>query len=68
MKYVYLVYDEIHGTIVVCGTPETATRIVNEKANSYRINPMAEFADIGDRTNSFCGRDVIYWTREEVIE
>lgn len=68
MKYVYLVYDEIHGTMVVCGTPEAATRIVNEKANSYKINPMTEFTDMGDGTNNFCGRDVIYWIREEVIE
>lgn len=66
MKYVYLVYEECHGLIGVCGTPEAATAMVNENAIGWDIDPATEPSDYGDGTDGY-GWDTINWRREEVL-
>ena len=34
MKYVYLVYDDWHGLLCICATPESATEKVKDEAFS----------------------------------
>jgi hypothetical protein len=66
MKYVYLVYEECHGLIGVCGTPEAATAMVNENAVGWDIDPATEPSVYGDGTDGY-GWDTINWRREEVL-
>ena len=66
MKYVYLVYEECHGLIGVCGTPEVATEMVNENAAGWDIDPTTEPSVYGDGIDGY-GWDTINWRREEVL-
>jgi hypothetical protein len=66
MKYVYLVYEECHGLIGVCGTPEAATKMVNDNAIEYGMNPTDQLSVYGDGIDGY-GWDETYWRREEVL-
>jgi hypothetical protein len=65
-EYVYLVYEECHGLIGICGTPKVATEMVNENAIGWDIDPATEPPVYGDGTDGY-GWDVINWRREEVL-
>lgn len=65
MKYVYLVYDDWHGLIAICGTPERATQMVKDDAFSSGL-PEDTPLDYDDEER--WGWDgATWWAREEVI-
>jgi hypothetical protein len=61
--YIYLVYDECHGIINYCGTPEAATKIVLDNIGGYDIDPNLIRPDVSE---DYYGWDVLHWRREEV--
>lgn len=68
MKYVYLVYDENHGLMSICATPEIATNEVKYMAEQwYKLDTTNEPLDY--ESEDCWGWDgVAYWDREEVRE
>lgn len=66
MKYVYLVYDENHGLMSVCATPEVATNEVKCIAEQwYQLDIENESLDY-DSEECWGWEGVAYWNREEV--
>ena len=66
MKYVYLIYDDWHGLIGICATPEKATEMVKDDAFSSGL-PEDTPLDYNDEDR--WGWDgATWWQREEVIE
>lgn len=64
MKYVYLVYDDWHGLIAICGNPERATQMVKDDAFSSGL-PEDTPLDYDDE--ECWGWDgATWWVRREV--
>ena len=57
MQYVYLIYDDWHGLLRICATPEKATEQVKDEAFSGGL-PAERWGWEG----------VACWVREEVIQ
>lgn len=67
MKYVYLVYDDIHGLQGVYADKEKATETVNNIAfNIYEI-PKTDIPDCDDEED-YGFEGAATWTRVEVIK
>ena len=66
MKYVYRVYEESHGLMSVCATPEIATNEVKYMAEQwYKLDTENEPLDYN--SEDCWGWDgVAYWERMEV--
>ncbi len=66
MKYVYLVYEDSHGLVCVCGTPEKATELVKKDAYEFGI-PEGTPPDC-DWEHRWGWDGATWWVRREVIE
>lgn len=66
MKHVYLVYEECHGLVMVCGSKIGATNKVNSIAPNYGIDPNKTPLDY-DGTLSRYGWDGAAWWQKEVL-
>ena len=66
MKYVYLVYEDSHGLVNVCGTPEKATELVKKDAFEGGL-PEDTSLDWNDETR-WGWEGAAWWVRREVIE
>ena len=66
MKYVYLIYDDWHGLLCVCATPEKATEKVKDEAFSGGL-PEDTPLDYDDEYR-WGWEGVAWWVRVEVIE
>lgn len=66
MKYVYLVYEDCHGLIAICGTPERATQMVKDEAFSGGL-PEDTSLDYDDE-DSWGWEGATWWKREGVIQ
>ena len=66
MKYVYLVYDDIHGLQYVCADKDKATEKVNNIAfNIYEV-PKTDIPDYDDEED-YGYEGAAMWKRVEVI-
>lgn len=66
MRYVYLIYDDWHGLLCVCATPESATKMVKAEALSSGL-PEDTPLDYEDEER-WGWEGATWWVREEVIE
>jgi hypothetical protein len=66
MKYVYLVYDDWHGLISICATPEKATEQVKKDAFSSGLSEDTPL-DYDDEFR-WGWEGATWWSREEVIQ
>lgn len=65
MKYVYLVYDDIHGLQCVCADKDKATEKVNNIAfNIYEV-PKTDTLDYDDE-EAYGYESAAWWQRVEV--
>ena len=67
MKYVYLIYEECHGLVMVCGSEMGAINKVNNLARNYGINPEVTPPDCNShRCSGWEG--AAYFSREVVMD
>lgn len=66
MKYVYLIYDDWHGLLCICATPEKAKELVKNEAFS---GGLPEDTPLDYDCETRWGWDGVAWYwREEVIQ
>ena len=66
MKYVYLIYEDWHGLIGVCATPEKATELVKNDTFDSGL-PKDTPLDWNDEAR-WGWEGAAWWVRREVIE
>jgi hypothetical protein len=67
MKYVYLVYEECHGLVMVCGSEMGAICKVNSLATNYGIDPETTPLDY-DSHHHYGWEGAAYFSREVVFD
>ena len=65
MKYVYLVYEECHGLVMVCGSEMGAINKVNSLALNYSIDP--EITPLDCNSHRCYGWEGAAWYHREVV-
>lgn len=65
MKYVYLVYEECHGLVMVCGSEMGAICKVNSLARAYGINP--ETTPLDYNSHHYYGWESIAWHQRKIV-
>jgi hypothetical protein len=66
MKYVYLVYEECHGTIGVFPDEATANAVVKDLATAYGYEAKDPYLDFRFLDGGAGGFSEVYWKRWEV--
>lgn len=66
MNYVYLIYDDWHGLLCICATPEKATEQVKKEAFGGGLPEDTPLDYEGAERWGWEG--VAWWVREEVIQ
>lgn len=67
MKYVYLVYEECHGLVMVCGSEMGAICKVNSLAYNYGIDPETTPLDYNSH-HRYGWEGAVYFSREVVMD
>ena len=67
MKYVYLVYEECHGLVMVCGSEMGAINKVNSIALNYGIDPETTPLDYNSH-HHYGWEGAVYFSREVVMD
>lgn len=65
MKYVYLVYEECHGLVMICGSEVGAICKVNSIALDYGIDP--ETTPLDYNSHHRYGWEGAVWHQREVV-
>ena len=65
MKYVYLVYEECHGLVMVCGSEMGAINKVNSLALNYGID--IEKTPLDYNSHHHYGWEGAAWCQSEVV-
>ena len=66
-KYVYLIYEECHGLVMVCGSETGAINKVNSLAYNYDIDPKTTPLDYNSHYR-YGWEGAAYFSREEVLD
>ena len=67
MTYVYLVYEECHGLVMVCGSEMGAINKVNSLALNYGIDPETTPPDCNSH-RCYGWEGAAYFSREVVVD
>jgi hypothetical protein len=67
MMYVYLVYEECHGLVMVCGSEMGAICKVNSLAHNYGIDPETTPLDYNSH-HHYGWEGAVYFSREVVFD
>ena len=67
MMYVYLVYEECHGLVMVCGSEMGAICKVNSIAPNYGIDPDTTPLDYNSH-HRYGWEGAVYFSREVVFD
>lgn len=66
MKYVYLVYEECHGTVAICDSVKLANAMVSDLATAYDYKTKDPYLDFQFLDDEVGGYPEVYWKRWEV--
>ena len=67
MKHVYLIYEECHGLVMVCGSEMGAICKVNSLAPNYGIDPETTPLDYNSHSR-YGWEGAVYFSREVVFD